>query len=485
MRILTGKDIRLADSFTIRDKGLGEGELMERAARAIVSEVAGLIPEYGFAEDTDFTVFAGKGDNAADGRLVASLLADGGYACRVIGPDDFAGYLAVQSGRKASKNEIYIDALLGTGLCGPARGLPRDMIRHINASGAFVISIDVPSGMPSEPFVPDGMFDDGDIVNADITVTVEFPKLSMLLPRFGNHAGKIAVAHIGLSEGFAASGPEKYFYTDDCAYGEFEANEPALGKPKKFAHKGDNGHLLAVCGRAGMSGAAILAAGASLRSGCGLVTVHMPCSERLAMHVAHPSAIVDGDAEECFTSLPDDMSKYSAVCVGCGLGTDERSVPALVSLFSCGKPMLIDADALNLVSEFGYLRDAIPAGSVLTPHLGELRRLVGDWCGEEEKLDKVSALAAGLSSVIVVKGAHTMVVSDDGRMFFNSTGTPGMAKGGSGDVLAGYVGGLLARGCAPLTAAVVGVYRHGLAAEAAERRFGTESMNSSDIVDCL
>ena len=179
------------------------------------------------------------------------------------------------------------------------------------------------------------------------------------------------------------------------------------------------------------------------------------------------------------------MSKYSAVCVGCGLGTDERSVPALVSLFSCGKPMLIDADALNLVSEFGYLRDAIPAGSVLTPHLGELRRLVGDWCGEEEKLDKVSALAAGLSSVIVVKGAHTMVVSDDGRMFFNSTGTPGMAKGGSGDVLAGYVGGLLARGCAPLTAAVVGVYRHGLAAEAAERRFGTESMNSSDIVDCL
>ena len=254
---------------------------------------------------------------------------------------------------------------------------------------------------------------------------------------------------------------------------------------REDAHKGDFGHALLVCGSCGMAGAAVLATMGALRSGCGLVTSRIPASERLAMYVSNPSAMVSCDSGDCFAALPDDMSKYTAVCVGCGLGTDESTVSALLSLFACGKPMVIDADALNLISMHGHLRRAVPAGSILTPHPGELRRLTGGWSCECEKLAKAAALASELSSVVVLKGAHTAVVSPDGRIFFNSTGCPGMAKGGSGDVLAGYVGGLLARGCAPLAAAITGVYRHGLAGEKAERQLGWEAMSSADVMRCL
>lgn len=451
-----------------------------RAGTVAAVHIADVMRGYGFGKDTVFTVFAGNGGNGRDGIEAASVFSSKGFRCEVVRLEDAGAYLEAHSGRKAGHEEIYIDALLGADEYADFKGAAHALAGYINDSGAFVISLGIPSGMPPEPFDETAAPDD--MVRADVTVAIDFPKLSMLLPRYGNNAGRIVTA---VSETCCRKSSGKYFYVDNDAYNETVSLEPCLGRPKKFAHKGDNGHLLVVCGCKGMTGAAVLATKAALRSGCGIVTSHLPESERAIMHVSCPSAIVSLDDGDCFTMLPDDMDKYTAVCTGCGLGKDRRTVKALASLLACGKPTVIDADALNLISASPELKSLVPAGSVLTPHLGELRRLTGGWEGEEEKLEKAAALAASLSSVVVVKGAHTMTVSPDGRAFFNSTGTPGMAKGGCGDVLAGYIGGLLARGCSPLSAAIVGVYRHGAAGERAEAVFGSEAMNSSDVVSFL
>lgn len=269
------------------------------------------------------------------------------------------------------------------------------------------------------------------------------------------------------------------------------------------AHKGDFGHALLVAGSRGMMGAALLATGAALRSGCGLVTVHVPEGERMQVHVAYPSSIVSLDTSDtCFSVLPASLSRYSAVGAGPGLGQSEETVAALGSLMeNCGR-MVIDADALNIIAFHPHYLKIIPRGSVLTPHIGELKRLLrsavsssfidgfevhGDevWRSVEERTDMVRALAAAAHSVIVVKGAHTMVCLPSGNLKFNPTGNPGMAKGGSGDVLTGLVTGLMARGLSPGDAAMAGVYLHGLAGDRAAGRIGQESMNAADILGCL
>ena len=267
------------------------------------------------------------------------------------------------------------------------------------------------------------------------------------------------------------------------------------------AHKGNFGHALLIAGKHGMMGAAMLAAGAALRSGCGLVIVHVPADERLAIHLSHPSAIVSLDSGNCFSELPEDMDRYSAVCAGPGLGRSEKTVSALGLLLETGRPLVLDADALNIISAVPSYLEKIPRGSVLTPHAGELRRLLsaasfsfadifrthGDnvWRDDAEKTEMVMALAGKTGTVIVSKGAHTMVCSPSGRLRYNPTGNPGMAKGGSGDVLTGFVVGLMARGVSAEDAAAAGVYLHGAAGDRAAEKFGEESMNASDILECL
>ena len=268
------------------------------------------------------------------------------------------------------------------------------------------------------------------------------------------------------------------------------------------AHKGDFGHVLVVAGKQGMMGASILAAGAALKSGCGLVTVHVPAAERLSIHITHPSAMVSADHEDCFSVLPADMSRYTAAGVGPGLGRSEQTAAALIRLLETGLPLVLDADALNIISSRPDCFGMIPGGSVLTPHAGELRRLLSSairsgvisgfrecagtvWADEEQKKQMASALAAATGAVVVVKGHNTAVCTPDGRRMLNTTGNPGMAKGGSGDVLTGFIAGLLARGFAAGDAAMAGVWLHGRAGDCAAAESGEESMNASDILSCL
>ena len=563
MKILTGRDIRQADLYTIENEPVTSIDLMERAAVAIEAGIAG----QDSAGKHDYVIFAGSGNNGGDGLAVARLLfkrfgsgrtgADCGISVVTVGHDkplsqdcrtnlerlpgevkvcDLKNLLCEpdDQGRRFvslfGRNAVVVDAILGTGVHGQVKepvGSAVRLIDGLRRRGAVskVISIDMPTGLPTEPEVSAAAVTESPAepaaccaVTADETITVEFPKLSLLLPDTGRYAGHVSVAHIGLDMGFIRSATSQYAAVDADL---IRTLMPSRGE---FDHKGSFGHALVIAGSVGMMGAAVLSVGAALRSGCGLVTAHVPSEERHVIHVSHPSAIVSCDPSPVFSALPPDLGRYSAIAAGPGLGRRHESVAALKSLLAAlsdgqetdgacrSRVLVLDADAINMISEHPEMFALIPRGSVLTPHVGELARLLSSalesglidicesaegsrgrgcghgaypWRDDMHRMRLARALAARLSSVLVVKGAHTMICAPDGRVFFNMTGNPGMAKGGSGDVLTGLVAGLAARIHDPLAAAILGVWFHGAAGDMAARERGVESMNSSDILDSI
>lgn len=547
MKILTGKDIREADLYTIEHEPVASVELMERAALALEAEIAAAAEttegQKTAAEAPEYLIIAGKGNNGGDGLAVARLLRGRFGDTRSISvilpaaPDQLSpdcrlnmhllpagislfgfadGHITADGSEVPPEqlfrgNTVVIDAILGTGVTGAVRGAALQAIRLVNEYSRrcrMVISIDLPSGMPTEPFpLPEQEKDapleyaapPADVIRADLTLTIEFPKLSLLLPETGRYAGRLRTVHIGLDRKFIDS-RESAYVAVDAAY------VPTLLRPRgEFDHKGTHGHALVIAGSAEYMGAAILCTGAALRSGCGLVSAHIPAAGRTAMLISHPAAIISADEAPVFSSHPADLGKYSAVAVGPGIGRSEAAAAALEKLLACLpqhpeiRTTVLDADALNIISERPEMLAMIPEGSVLTPHVGELSRLLRaagsrglledvapagvPWRDDLHKVALVRQLCAWLKSVIVLKGAHTMVCSPDGRCFFNMSGNPGMAKGGSGDVLTGLVAGLAARGYDSLSAAILGVWFHGLAGDAAASLRGMEAMNAEDILE--
>ena len=537
MKILTGKDIREADLYTIEHEPVASVELMERAALALEAEIAAAAEttedQKTAAEAPEYLIIAGKGNNGGDGLAVARLLKGRFGATRNISvllltaPDQlspdcrlnmdllpagisifgFAGGHITADGSEVPPEQLFrgntvvIDAILGTGVTGAVRGAALQAIRLVNEYSRrcrMVISIDIPSGLPTEPRNREEAAG-ADTIAADLTLTIEFPKLSLLLPETGRYAGRLRTVHIGLDRKFIDS-RESAYAAVDAAY------VPTLLRPRgEFDHKGTHGHALVIAGSAEYMGAAILCTGAALRSGCGLVSAHIPAAGRTAMLISHPAAIISADEAPVFSSHPADLGKYSAVAVGPGIGRSEAAAAALEKLLACLpqhpgiRTTVLDADALNIISERPEMLAMIPEGSMLTPHVGELSRLLRaagsrglledvapagvPWRDDLHKVALVRQLCARLKSVIVLKGAHTMVCSPDGRCFFNMSGNPGMAKGGSGDVLTGLVAGLAARGYDSLSAAILGVWFHGLAGDAAASLRGMEAMNAEDILE--
>ena len=537
MKILTGKDIREADLYTIEHEPVASVELMERAALALEAEIAAAAEttedQKTAAEAPEYLIIAGKGNNGGDGLAVARLLKGRFGATRNISvlllaaPDQLSpdcrlnlnllpagisifsfadGHITADGSEVPPEqlfrgNTVVVDAILGTGVTGAVRGAALQAIRLVNEYSRrcrMVISIDMPSGLPTEPRNREEAAG-ADTIAADLTLTIEFPKLSLLLPETGRYAGRLRTVHIGLDRKFIDS-RESAYAAVDAAY------VPTLLLPRgEFDHKGTHGHALVIAGSAEYMGAAILCTGAALRSGCGLVSAHIPAAGRTAMLISHPAAIISADEAPVFSSLPADLGKYSAVAVGPGIGRSEAAAAALEKLLACLpqhpgiRTAVLDADALNIISERPEMLAMIPEGSVLTPHDGELSRLLraagsrglledvapagAPWRDDLHKVALVRQFCARLKSVIVLKGAHTMVCSPDGRCFFNMSGNPGMAKGGSGDVLTGLVAGLAARGYDSLSAAILGVWFHGLAGDAAAALRGMEAMNAEDILE--
>lgn len=491
MKILSGSQIKEADKYTIENEPISSLALMERASLNMSNEIIKI-----FNDDIPLLFLIGKGNNAGDGLAMARILSEKGYRCRVyciFQKEDITHECKTNLDRlpadveilssdivpqniPVNKNTLIIDAILGSGIKGVIKEPISNVIEWLNNLPNQVISIDLPSGMKTEW----NEKDDKSIVKADYTLTIEFPKIGMLLPDVGEYSGKIIIVPIGLNERYINEALSNYNYTDR------KHIESLFEKRTKFAYKNTQGHALMICGSKRMSGAATLATAGALRSGCGLVTTHLPYDARYGIMANYSSAMLSFDEGDSFTMLPSNLDKYTVIGVGCGIGQTEETASALGLLLETVKyPVVIDADALNIIALHKDLYKFIPQNSVLTPHIGELRRLVGDWQSEQHKIELVRQLASELQSVIIVKGAYTMICLPDGNCYFNSTGNAGMAKGGSGDILTGLITGLIARGYSSTKAAIIGVYVHGLAGDMAASELGQEAMNSHDIVDYL
>ncbi len=493
MRILSTAQIREADAYTIEHEPIASIDLMERAADACAKWIAER-----FTKETSFYIFCGTGNNGGDGLAIARILnSDKFDNIKVFivrhneksSPDFDVNYKRVDKSKSVDildiseksalpeipEGTVIIDALLGSGLSKPLSGLLADVVEHINKSNAKVISIDIPTGL----FADDNSENDK-IIQADHTLTFELPKLAFLFPENSPFVGEWQVLPIGLSKEFIAKAATDYHYITE------ENILPLLKKRTKFSHKGTYGHALIIAGSKGKMGAAIMAAKSSFRAGAGLVTAHIPNCGYTVFQSSVPEAMCETDENETHISGRIKTGNYNAVAVGPGIGNDDATTRALKFLIQeTTVNTVFDADALNIISENKTWLPFIRGGSILTPHPKEFERLFGKSDNSFERLKLQREMAMKYSFYIVLKGAHTSIAFPDGTVYFNSTGNPGMATGGSGDILTGIICGLLAQGYKPYEACILGVYVHGAAGDVAAEKMSEEGMIAMDIIDSL
>jgi NAD(P)H-hydrate epimerase len=374
-----------------------------------------------------------------------------------------------------SNSDVIIDAIFGTGLTRPAGGLAGDVIRFINLSRAAIISVDIPSGL----FGEDNSSNNYEtIISADFTLSFQFPKLSFMFAENAPYLGEWIILPIGLNQNAVRNTLSPFVF--------LEKNDVAgiLRKRNKFDHKGIFGHGLLVSGSYGKMGAAVIGAEAALRTGIGLITCHVPYCGVAVLQPSIPEAMVISDQNEKHISQVGTTDSYSAVGAGPGIGTEPETQRAIHDLLKeCKKPMVIDADGLNILSLNPTWLAFLPEGTILTPHPKEFERLAGKSADSYQRLTKQIEFAKDHRCIVILKGANTSVATPDGRVFFNSTGNPGMAKAGSGDALTGIILSLLSQGYKPEEAAILGVYIHGLAGDIAVVESSYESIIATDIIN--
>ncbi|MBT8252870.1 MAG: NAD(P)H-hydrate dehydratase, partial [Bacteroidia bacterium] len=374
-----------------------------------------------------------------------------------------------------NRDDIIVDAVFGIGLNRPVDDWIKTLFQNFRNSGAFTLAVDMPSGLYSNR-VPE---DETGVVWANHTLSFASPKLVFFLPDTAKYTQQWEILDIGLDQDFLFSTP-----TEAELIGKFEVMP--LYKPRgKFAHKGDFGHALIVGGSYGKIGAVILSSRAALQIGAGLVTAFLPKCGYVVLQTAIPEVMVITDEQEKQISNISFDFDPTVVGIGIGLGTSKITTTALKAfLKNNNKPLVIDADALNILATDMPLLKSLPPKSILTPHPKELERLVGAWTDDFDKLEKSKTFAREHNVILIIKGAHTITIFED-KLFINSTGNPGMATAGAGDVLTGTLTGLVSQGYDPLNAAIFGVYLHGRAGDMATQHLGYEGMMASDITDNL
>jgi NAD(P)H-hydrate epimerase len=494
MKIFPTHIAKKLDNLTIESEGIRSIDLMERAAKAITEAITKR-----WGAETPVVVFAGPGNNGGDALAVARMLAEKKYRVTVymfntkgaLSEDCLANKELVELTDEIDYHEVtsqfvpptlgeehlVVDGLFGSGLNKPLSGGFAAVVKLINASPATVVSIDLPSGLMGE----DNTYNiRANIIKADLTLSLQLPKLAFLFAENADLLGEWDILDIGLSQ--------EAIDDTDTNYEILEADDirSLIKVRSRFDHKGVFGHALLVAGSKGMAGASILGAKACLRSGVGLVTVHAPMCNNGILQVAVPEAMVDNDIHEtCFAEAPD-TDPYKAVAVGPGLGQSEETAAALAELIrDCQVPMVVDADALNILANDRETLNSLPKNSILTPHPKELERLVGKCQSSFDRLSKAAELARVANVYIVLKGSFTAIITPTSSYYFNPTGNPGMATAGSGDVLTGVLLALLAQGYTPEEACKVGVFAHGLAGDFASKKHGEIGMTAGDIVKCL
>lgn len=493
-KIFNAQQTKELDATTIEEQNITSIQLMERASLALFEA---LIKQ--LKKDSPVIVFAGNGNNGGDALALSRMLLAVGYKVDVyfigeskkISSDckqnrDVLNQL-IEIKQIVSESQIpsltacdqVIDGLLGIGSNRPIEGLLFKLIQTINKSEAKVYSIDMPSGLYAENNEGNDLHT---VVQADVVLTIQYPKLALLLPQEEPILKQIQIIDIGLSEYKMQTLLSNYYFIDR------EDIKQRIKSRAVFSHKGTFGHALLIAGSYGKIGAALLAAKACLRTGVGLLTVHLPQKGVDILQTAIPEAMVSIDQNNEFvTNVSNiDLTKYT-LGVGPAIGEENETKKMLFRLFeTTNNPMVIDADALNLIASDDQLRKRIPDNSILTPHPTEFERLIGFKCKNSyERLLLAKEYANKNTVYMILKGAYSAIITPTGEVYFNPTGNPGMATGGSGDTLTGIVTSLLAQKYTPLDAAIVGTYLHGLAGDIASNKFSEQSMLPSDLIDSI
>lgn len=491
MQIFDTTQVHAWDDYTIRHEPIPSIALMERAAQACYD----WLMKNGY-EDKRFSVYCGKGNNGGDGLALARMLANSGHVVSVFilefghkGTDDFQENLArlhetdasihfipsEETIRPIQADHIIIDALLGSGLNRGLEGLTASVVHHLNNSGHTIISIDMPTGLFADKEQENKV-----VVKAHYTLSFQSHKLAFLLSENQPYIGELHILDIGLHPGFPEQEESRFHMCD-------EKFVKALIKPRsKFSHKGDFGTGGLICGSTGMMGAAVLCAKAFMRSGAGKLTCHIPQSGYPIMQTAVPEAMCKLEQGDHYLQTVENLSRYDAVGIGPGIGLHESHQHLFNQIFnSYSRPMVIDADALNVLSQHPDLLQKIPAFSILTPHGGEFERLFGRQKNDFQRIQAALTNAKKFNIIILLKGAYSFIAMPGGKGYFNGSGNPGMATAGAGDALTGIITGLLCQGYPPEHAAIIGAYVHGLAGDLAVSANSQEALIASDIISYL
>ncbi|MGM0650553.1 MAG: NAD(P)H-hydrate dehydratase [Bacteroidota bacterium] len=492
MKLFESAQVKNIDAYTIKNEPISSPDLMERAATRMTKWIKAV-----FDDKYPFWIVVGPGNNGGDGLVIARLLDKEGYdvtVCMLRFTDKLSEDCQLnldryhETGGKIIDiksvddlpdlpgNAVVIDAIFGAGLTRPVKKLPGAVIEKLNSIKAHKLAIDIPSGL----FGEDNTDNTGNIFKAHHTLSLQFPNRSFFFRENRHYTGEVHIIDIGLH-------PEAIEKTECNWFINTEKDIKALIKKRdKFDHKGHFGHALLIAGSYGTTGAAVLASKGCLRAGAGLLTVHVPKTGYEIMQESVPEAMISIDRSELIFTECDDIEAFDAIGTGPGLGKKPNTQKALEKLIQQSeKPIVFDADALNIISDNKALLKALPEYSVLTPHPKEFERLFGkskdSWAEAQLQL----RMAQKHKLVIVVKGAFSRIATPNGKLFINITGNPGMATAGSGDVLTGIVLSLLTQGYDAVAAARLAVYLHGSAGDLAAEKNSQEAMIAGDIPEFL
>ncbi|MBO4565431.1 MAG: NAD(P)H-hydrate dehydratase [Bacteroidaceae bacterium] len=493
-KILSSQQIRQVDAHTIQTEPISSLDLMERASLRVTEQICSL-----FDTNRRIIVFAGPGNNGGDALAVARMLVQQGYRVSAflfnIGNNLSADCQTNKNRLKLcptidfheittdfvppviSTDDVIVDGLFGTGLSRPLMGGFAAVVKYINSSEATVVSIDIPSGLMTEDNAANVMTH---VVQADYTFTFQYTKLAFLFAENEHYVGQLEVLDIGLHDPLSDITTTPYYL--------FEASDASamLKTRPRFSHKGTFGHACLIAGKEGMGGAAIMASKACMRSGAGKLTVHTPAANVIPLQISVPEAILHIERQAAHFATPFETTSFNALAIGPGIGTDEATVRAFSQQLHYHQgPLVLDADALNILGSYPELMNRIPQDAILTPHKKELRGLIGSTSSSYEELQLTRQLSQRHHIYVIIKGANSAIVTPEGDVIFNITGNPGMATAGSGDVLSGIILSLLAQDYSSLQASLLATYLHGLAGDLAAADLTQESLIATDLIDYL
>lgn len=490
MKIFSAEQIYAADKATIKKQNITGDELMERAATQLFNWLHLRLR----GGQVKIHLFCGIGNNGGDGLAMARHLHEHGYniAVYVVNyskkrSDDFLANLKRLKDRNVGpelleggddlpeieREDIIVDAIFGLGLNRPPDDWVIDLFEHLNRSEAFTLSVDIPSGLFTDK-VPT---DEKAVVKANHTLSFQVPKLIFFLPETGSFTGQWEILDIGLDTEFLMNAE-----TDYELIGKNEVLSYYIPRGK-YSHKGTYGHSLIIGGSYGKIGAVHLAAKACLQMGSGLVTAYVPRCGYTPLQTNFPEAMIITDADDKHISKIGFDIEPTIIGIGMGMGKDKKTVKAFSDFLDVNKiPLVVDADGLNIISENEQLLKKLPSKTVLTPHPKELERLIGKWKDDFQKMEMSKTFSKKHDCVLVLKGSNTITIYD-GKGFVNTTGNPGMATGGTGDVLTGMITGLIAQGYDPLKAAIFAVYLHGRAGDVVVEKTGYQALTASGVIE--